>query len=587
LNVTQLTMTNWRGFEHQVLQPHGHVLLAGEPRAGRSSVLTALHRVLDPEATRTVEEFDFYRGDLTRDILIDVVLGALPADLQHRFLDQLEFWNPETRQVQDDLDDPGGLVGSEPILRLTYRARWDVDGGRAEQVVFWTKNSDPTSDELRRVSRADRERLPFTSLAPGKPLTLAPRGGFRALLDAEDLPGVAAALETLAAGVTDLSADLSAAPPVPTSLARVFEPLLYYLELDADSISDLVRFLPDGGSLSALLRSLEPALDLKDGAGALPLRRHGSTAVAQVATSEVLATAGLSQAVVVLDDFGDVLDTASAERLAALLRRSAGQVWLSTRRPEAARSFDIDELVRLVRPRPASGGVTPMQRIFYGRQAVSKSERIAARELHRQLLPAMTARAVIVVEGPHDLAAFSALADRLDYEDRIVPPAAFGIRLIDAGEGDGGIDAVPRVCALARSLGLRAVAIIDFDNDVAVANDRLTKVQAAADAVVRPPHKVGIERALLQGLPEADLVQTLQDLSNAYTLTSLPAGWQTLSGPPLLEAARIALKKTVGGLHTQFIAALPPSVEPPIASAALRAAIDLSRGARPEDLVQL
>jgi putative ATP-dependent endonuclease of OLD family len=589
LNILRLAMVNWRGFERTVLEPRGHVLLVGEPRAGRTAVLTALHRVLDPEATRVVEEFDFFATDLSQDILIEVVLGGLDADLQQRFLGELEFWDLSTRELRDELDDPAALAGTEPVLRLTYRARWDAEEGRAEQVVFWAKGSDPTANDLRRVTRVDRERLPFVSLSPGKPLALAPRGGFRSLLDAENRSGVADALDALTEGVTALSTALSSAPPVAVSLTRIFEPLANYLGIDPATAADFVRFLPDGGSLSALLRSLEPALDLDDSAGYLPLRRHGSTTTEQVATSEVLATAGLSQAVVVLDDFGDRLDTASAERLATLLRRSAGQAWVSTRRPETARSFEADELIRLVRPRVTPAASAPTPRVFHGRQPASRSERSAARQLHRQLLPAMTARAVVVVEGPHDLAALTALAERLDRDHRTLPPAAFAVRMVDAGGGgEGGIDAVPRICALARSLGFRAVAVIDYDNDLTVAADRLAKVQAEADAVVRPPHKVAIERALLTGLSDAEIVSVLTALSGSYVLKAMSPGWQALTGSALTDAAMATIKKTEGGLHPQFIEALGVGAAPRLlAQQILEAAIDLARGARPGGLVQL
>lgn len=43
------------------------------------------------------------------------------------------------------------------------------------------------------------------------------------------------------------------------------------------------------------------------------------------------------------------LDAASAEYLAARLRRRAGQVWLLTRQPEVPGAFEADELLRLTR----------------------------------------------------------------------------------------------------------------------------------------------------------------------------------------------------------------------------------------------
>jgi hypothetical protein len=44
------------------LRPRGHVLLAGVPRSGRSDIIAALSRVLDPETSRTPVVTDLWRA---------------------------------------------------------------------------------------------------------------------------------------------------------------------------------------------------------------------------------------------------------------------------------------------------------------------------------------------------------------------------------------------------------------------------------------------------------------------------------------------------------------------------------------------
>ncbi len=381
-------------------------------------------------------------------------------------------------------------------------------------------------------------------------------------------------------GIEELSARLSRTTPVITALDGIVDALRPYLGVDAP-VEDVVRFLPEGGSLSGLLRALSPALDLDDGAGHLPLARHGSTTAAQVASAEAIATGARYGAVVVVDDFGDTLDAASAQRLASLLRRQPGQVWLSTRRPETARSFEANELVRLTRAQP---GATPSRRVHYGNVASTKAERVAARELHRQVLPAMTARALLIGEGPHDAAAYGALAERLESDRATLPPDAYGITIIDAGSTDGGIDKVARVAELARGLGFRVVALVDYDNDEALAASRLAAVQAAADAVVRLPKGKAIEAAILDGVPDEEIISALRDLNQAYQLP-LPTGWQSLTGVALADPTSKALKSN-NGLHAPFIHALPATL-PTLACDALRDAIDCARGVRIDALVQL
>ncbi len=581
MRVLRCVVEHFRGFDRVEVVPGRHVLLVGEPRAGRSDLLTALGRTLNFDASRVLEEFDFHRGDTSQDIQIEVTLGDLGSALQEQFLDQTEFWSSRWAALIEGSEDPSLLPeDAAPVVRLAYRGRWDAEEERGEQVVYWPKFSDPNADDLRRVSRRDRAALPFIALAAGRPLNLAPRGGFRALLDADRPADVSDALRRMTDGVTVLSAELSQTPVVLDGLEKVLQPVRDHLGASAPT-ADVVRFLPDGGSLSGLLRSLAAALDLDDPAPHLPLARHGSTTTAQVSAAEALAAAGVSGAVVVIDDFGDMLDTASGQRLASLLRRGCGQVWLSTRRPEVARSFDIGDLVRLIR---APAGTTPCRKAHYGKRPESRAERVAARELHRQLLPAMTARSLIVAEGKHDPAAYAALAARLDAEQGIPPPEAYGIRMIDAGD-DGGIGKVPQVAELARALGFHVVAMIDYDKGEEQAQKRLAAAQAAAHAVVRLPPGCAIERALLDAVPDADVVAALTTLNGWYQF-SLPPGWQQASGASLRRHAVEALKSN-NGLHAQFVEVLPQDGLPVLATSALAAAVKCARGCPDNTLVQL
>jgi putative ATP-dependent endonuclease of OLD family len=580
MRILTCTVDHFRGFDHIEVVPRGHVLLVGEPRSGRTDLLAALGKVLETDIGR-LDELDFHRGDTAHDVSIEITLGDLDHEIRQRFLDQLEFWDPDVGSLLVGVADPAALgAQAVPVVRLGYRGRWDPDEERADQTIYWAKTSDPSTDALRRVSRSDRSALPYVRLTTGRPLSLAARGALRASLDSTDADAVGDALREISHGIEQLSTKLSRAAPVITALDGIIEPLRAYLGVDYP-VDELVLFLPEGGSLSALMRALAPALDLHDGAGHLPLARHGSTTLAQVASAEAIITSARSGAVILVDDFGDTLDAASAQRLATLLRRGHGQVWLSTRRPETARAFEADELVRLTRG-TAGGGSSRL--VHYGRVPTTRAERVAARELHRQILPAMTAKALLVVEGPHDVASYGSLSERREADQGVLPPEAYGIGIIDAGSTDGGIDKVARVADLARRLGFRVVVLIDYDNDDALAASRLAAAQAAADAVVRFPKGVAIELAILDGLSDSEIIDALRHLNAAYMLP-LPAGWQSLTGAALKTAAREALKSN-NGLHAHFIGALPTTL-PALASAALDAAVEAARAIRVDALIQL
>lgn len=582
MRAVNLRVHRFRGFDSIELTPRGHVLLVGEPRAGRSDLLAAIRYVLDPAAVRSVSELDFYKVDTDSDVSIEITLADLPAELEQQFLDHLEFWDPEQSRLVDDVDNPDDVPDeSIPVVRLGCRISWDDIDDRATAISYWPKSSDPSNEDYRRVSREDRLALPFIVLGTGRPLNLAPRGSLRAFLDSHHPGEITSAIDAMAEGIESLAVDLTGTEGISDELFEVLEPILPYLGVEADKASDLLRFLPEGGSLSSLLRSLAPAFSLDPSVGFLPLERHGSTTNAQVAAAEAVAASGTSAALVIVDDFGDRLDAPSASRVAALLRTRAGQLWLSTRRAEAGVAFESEEIVRLTR----NPGVSPPQRfVHYGQTPTSRAERVAARELDRRILPAMTARGLIIGEGPHDLAAYEAVAEMLEREQGQEAPEAFGIKIIDAGGNQGGIDKVPRVSQLARNLGFRVVAIIDYDNNEAEAEARLAAAIQSADAVVRLPKGVAVERALVEGLADDVVVASLEALNSAYSLP-LPPGWQNLEGGDLVKAAVKALKSN-GGLHAQFIETLPAG-PPPLAAAALSAALDCARGIVHDAHVQL
>jgi hypothetical protein len=154
MRVLRLEIRHFRGFAHAVVLPRGHVLVVGEPRAGRSDLLAALTRVLDPDATKaTLEEWDFHGRNLARDVEIEVVLGELGPDLRQRFLGELEFWDSEREHVLAGSDTTQQLAaaGATPVLRLAYRGRWNHAEEAGEHWVAFARSR-------RRLPRRRRRR---------------------------------------------------------------------------------------------------------------------------------------------------------------------------------------------------------------------------------------------------------------------------------------------------------------------------------------------------------------------------------------------------------------------------------------------
>lgn len=364
--------------------------------------------------------------------------------------------------------------------------------------------------------------------------------------------------------VSDAGEDLAKTAEIKTSVASVLKQVEGPLGIDASDDS-LVQFVPEGGSMSGVLNTLQPAINL-GGPGHLPLHRHGATAAALVQTGEALAALDNNDAVVIVDDFGEDLDSISARHLASVFRQLAGQAWISTRRSAAIDGFPPEDIVRLHIK-------ADVRRAAQIDSLATKAERVAARHLSLQLLPAASAAVVAIVEGPHDRAALDALALRLRQTRKVPLPAASGIAIIDAGvvDGSGGAPAVARLTALASRLGFHTIGVIDGDKGVD-GKKYSEAVTVAANRVVRLPAGFAIERALTDGLDDAVVINTLKAVCAAFGVTP-PADLGTQTDSALLKSV-VAVLKNNGGLHAQFVELLPLKVIPPTLKAIIEAIVD-------------
>lgn len=609
VRITRLRLQNFRGWSDLDLRPRGHVLLAGVPRAGRSDIIAALSRLLDPYSIRrhptltdirqfvvpaqpntldtdrvnpssvrepqepaaadaagddAVSEPDSHASGGARPVYADyaeveVTLVDLDGELEQLCDGFLEPLQADGQLADTSEAAPDARLG----VRLAYRVTYDALTDTVDHVVFYPARSRPETGQYTRVPAAVRHALPVVALSVTRPLQLRAEGTLRRLVTERDQESAAAAFRELDRAITAATLSLSVEPIVATTVDAVLQGGAVGRRLgDDDVTSDRVRFQAEDGSLSALLRAVQPALQL-DEAGPLALTSHGSTATAILSTAEaLLLVSSVPGAIVLSDDFGDGLDAATAEHLAAVLCARSPQVWLTTRRPEAARAFAPEELVRLTR----HGGA----RACHVLPDVNDRKEIAVRRLlHTQLLPALTAPTLVITEGPHDLTTYSSVDRR-----RItggLPLSAYGVRLVTADNGSGGgTGQIPRVAALARALGFRVIALVDSDSAKDIATT-LPPIQAACDATVQLPPGMAVERALLAGVAPAHLASAAAALP-AY---GVPNPTVDKAGHDIVESLVHPLHKH--GLHEQFLEALIPYAGlPPVITAALDAVATVS-----------
>ena len=293
-----------------------------------------------------------------------------------------------------------------------------------------------------------------------------------------------------------------------------------------------------------------------------------------LSTAEAIWWSSTVKSVVAIDDFGDGLDGPAAARLASVLGTSVSQAWLSTRRSEVVRTFDVQEIVRLT-------GTSADRAAHQIPKPTDKTTRGAMRHFQLQLLPAMTARAVIVCEGQHDVASLREVAHRLERLDGTAPPLEYRIELVDGG----GKDSMWKVADLARRFGFHTVGFLDWDRDDDDAKQTLERLQKSCDCVVRLPLSFAIERALMHGVADAHLASTLNEIREAFEL-KIPKAPEGDRDALEKHAFSHILKAGSGGLHQAYVSALPEGIVPSSIAAALAKLTDAAQHQR-KGFVQL
>ena len=561
MRVARLEITRFRGFESFVLVPRGSVVVVGEPRAGRSDLIAALRRVLDPRSVQArPSEWDVFRplpelteldGDGDAEVAIPltsvkVSLMSLSPEVEQDLDDRLELLDPETGEVAD----PAAADDAELGIRLTYCLRYGADEQQLEHWLEYAKSG-------QRVPRADREALRAFILERNPPLQLRSEGILRRLASEPNPDALAATLLSFAEAITEATTTLTRSDEVQAGLKLVVNHgPKRLLELDDTDPTVGIGFTAEDGSMAALLRAVQPTLDLDEHAGNLPLSSHGSTTAAVLATAEASAVAQTDHAIVLADDFGDQLDAAAAEYLAARLRRRGGQLWLTTRRAEVISAFDATDLVRLTRH-------TGARQHFQLSENADRKERARRRHVSTLLAPAMSARTVILLEGPHDFETYTTVERRRFQELAKTPVSALGMRFVTASAsgGEGGKQELAKLARLAKDFGLSIRVVLDHDKPGSDA-DLLEELKTMADLIVRLPPRAAVERAIVDGLEPVVLRSVLETLNDDH---DLGLDVKAIDDGDLADRCIKALKQK-GGLHRLFIELLPYKTVPQLAS---------------------
>ncbi|MCA4997900.1 DUF2813 domain-containing protein [Tsukamurella tyrosinosolvens] len=564
MRIARVEITRFRGFKSFVLVPREHVVIVGEPRAGRSDLIAALRLVLEPRSVMSrPSEWDVFRpyskpqtsdedesaGASTPLTSVELSLLDLPDETEQVLQDRLELLSPMTGELAEEIQSDEAELG----VRLRYCLQYESD---EEQLQHWVEYPKTGA----RVPRSERELLGAFVLDRQQPLQLRAEGALRRLAQAPNPDALNKTLKEFAENIADATQTLAESDEVQSALMKVAQHgARRLLELDRLAPTAAMGFTAEDGSLAALLRAIQPTLDL-DAAGSLPLSAHGSTTAAILAAAEAAAAAHAGNAIVLVDDFGDHLDASSGEYLAARLRRRAGQLWLTTRQPEVPRAFEATELLRLTRR-------TGSRQAFQLSETPNRKERVQRRHLFTLLGPAISARTVVLLEGPHDMETYTTVSRRQFRDENKAPVSAFGMRFVpaSAGGGEGGKQELPKIAKLAADLGLAVRVVLDHDKP-GTDEDLIAELRETAELVIRLPERAAVERAIVDGLAAEELRMALAGVNQDHGLN---LDVDSIDDSDLAEKCVWALKQK-GGLHRTFIDALPTGATPPLAAAVLK-----------------
>jgi hypothetical protein len=551
MRVARLVLENFRGFRSLEVLPRQHVALIGEPRSGRSSILSALRLVLDPLSLRARPNVWDIRHPFTdageQEASVEVTLLELGSRREQALDVRLELFDSETAQLS--------VGNSEAVLgvRLRYCVRYLVADESIEHWIEYPKTG-------QRPSRRDRELLRAVFLDRAAPLQLRVEGLLRRITNDRDPVGLASALENFSEDLQRAVVGLVSSDAVNATLDNLAtRGAATLLGVEPEAFVEGVSYAADDGSLSGLLRAIQPQIEIDEG-GPLPLSAHGSTTAAILAVAEAATAAGDDAEIIVSDDFGEQLDSASCSFSVGLLRSRGAQFWMNTRRPEAVSSFDSNEIIRVsVRDGSAATFSLP--------NSSGRRERVRGRHLDSILGGSMSARSIVFTEGPHDAEGYAAVERRLVQLGRLHPLSSQGLQMVPASAtgAEGGKQRFPSLAELAIALGFGVHVILDNDGDQSDPA-LIAQLLEVGVHVVLLPEQMAIERALVSGLPESSLRAAMTEIQSEASIPPFDAFSEH-------EIARLALTslKRGGGLHRAFVDALPGGVVPEVAALVLAA----------------
>lgn len=465
MQISRLSIRNFRGLKEAELEFRGHTLLIGGNNVGKSTICEALELALGPDRQSrfpVVEEYDFYNACYLDaegkpvDIWIEVLLTDVTPTVRRSCRGYLERWEPNKRELltQGEIDDVDA-EGLQWALRLITIARYNPEEDEFQASTHYATSYDANNEDESRVSRAIRRTFGFLYLR-------ALRTGSRALsLERGSLLDVILRIQSLQTGIWEhVRGRLETLTPPIDDGAKKLTPVLQSIE---QRLSDYIMIANPGQStrlfVSQLTRehlrkTLSFFLSVSPDQKPVPFQDVGTGTLNTLVLALLSFIAELKEENVIfaMEEPEIALPPHTQRRIADYLLKKTTQCLVTSHSPYVIESFDPEQT--LILRRNDTGTVTG-QLVTLAADVKAKTYR---RHLRRGFAEAMLAKGVIVAEGFTEVAAIQAVASAMETADYNNYPLDLAGVSIVTPDGDGGIAEFGRFFV---SLGLPAFAFLD------------------------------------------------------------------------------------------------------------------------------
>lgn len=467
MQISRLSITNFKGVAQATLDFDGHTLLVGTNNVGKSTICEALDLVLGPDRLSKfppVEEFDFYNSaylesDNTtpRPLRVEVVLTGLSAEIKNNCGSYIEFWHKVEKRTLAE-----GEIGSvddlhvESCLRLETIGKYNPDEDEFEAQTFFSYSPDEIEGELRSVSKTTKRMIGFLYLR-----TL--RTGSRALsLERGSLLDIILRLGNIRTGLWEESIKRlrELDPPIDQDAVHL-RPVLESIE------KRLAQYIPTSGNESAtklhvsqltrehLRKTMAFFLSMTSDQKPVPFQEVGTGTLNTLVLALLSFIAELKNDNVIfaMEEPEIALPPHTQRRIVDYLLTKTQQCFVTSHSPYVIEQFNPNQILILRRSDQAHLTAAP---VVLDGTIKPKTYRKHAR---RGLCEAMLGKAVVVVEGLTEQIGIWAVAAKMEQHDPEIYPLDLSGVTVFSSDGDGSL---PAFGSFFKNLGLKTYAFYDL-----------------------------------------------------------------------------------------------------------------------------